>query len=106
MSKYEEAIVECRRLSIRMQKLTDKYSSENKYQRDAFCHTLMGIIYQASKDYNNAFIAYRNALEIYDEDYTRLFGVSAPGQLKIDLMNTAYWSGFREEFQAYREQFG
>lgn len=106
MNKYEDALVECRRLNIRLQQLSDKYSSEMKYQRDAFCHTLMGIIYQASKDYNNAFIAYRNALEIYQLDYARLFGMDVPEQLKIDLMNTAYWSGFHEEFQMYREQFG
>lgn len=106
MNKYEEALIECRRLNIRLQQLSDKYSSESKYQRDAFCHTLMGIIYQASKDFNNAFIAYRNALEIYDNDYARLFNVKTPDQLKIDLMNTAYWSGFHEEFQQYREQFG
>lgn len=106
MNKYEEALVECRRMNIRLQQLSDKYSSESKYQRDAFCHLLMGIIYQASKDYNNAFIAYRNALEIYEDDYARLFSLSAPEQLKVDLVNTAYWSGFREEFEMYREKFG
>jgi len=36
MSKYEEALIECRRLNIRLQQLSDKYSSERKYQRDAF----------------------------------------------------------------------
>ncbi|HEX5169203.1 MAG TPA: hypothetical protein VFW11_08500 [Cyclobacteriaceae bacterium] len=106
MNKYEDALIECRRLNIRLQQLSDKYSAESKYQRDAFCHTLMGIIYQAAKDYNNAFIAYRNALEIYQDDYARLFNLAVPDQLKMDLMNTAYWSGFQEEFQMYREQFG
>jgi hypothetical protein len=105
MNKYEEALVECRRLNIRLQQLSDKYSSDKKYQRDAFCHALMGIIYQASKDYNNAFIAYRNALEIYQNDYARLFGLNVPQQLKFDLVNTAYWSGFHEEFELYRNQF-
>jgi hypothetical protein len=65
----------------------------------------MGIIYQASKDYNNAFIAYRNALEIYESDYARLFNLKVPEQLKIDLLNTAYWTGFREEFEAYGDKF-
>lgn len=106
MNKYEDALIECRRLNIRLQQLSDKYSSESKYQRDAFCHLLMGVIYQASKDYNNAFVAYRNALEIYESDYARLFNAQVPQQLKVDLLNTAYWTGFQEEFETYRSKFG
>ncbi len=102
----EKALVECRRLNIRLNQLSDKYTSEQKYQRDAFIHNLMGIIYQSTGDYNNAFIAYRNALEIYEDDYAKLFSVGAPQQLKHDLLNTAWWTGFTEEFQHYRDRFG
>lgn len=105
MNKHEEALVECRRLNIRLQQLSDKYSSENKYRNDAFIHTLMGIIYQSDRDYNNAFIAYRNALEYYENDYAKLFNIHAPEQLKKDLLNTAWWTGFAEEFNAYKEKF-
>ena len=65
----------------------------------------MGIIYQSTADYNNAFIAYRNALEVYENDYTKMFGMAPPPQLKIDLLNTASWTGFREEFEKYKVQF-
>lgn len=106
MGKQEEALVECRRLNIRLQQLSDKYMSDKKYQRDAFVHTLMGIIYQSSKDYNNAFIAYRNALEVYEDDYARLFNVQVPEQLKRDLLNTASWTGFTDEFENFKTQFG
>ena len=106
MNKPQEALVECRRLNIRLNQLNDKYTSTQKFQRDAFVHMLMGIIYQSTADYNNAFIAYRNALEVYDNDYARLLGMSAPNQLKIDLLNTAAWTGFRDEFEKYKQQFG
>lgn len=106
MNRPQEALVECRRLNIRLTQLNDKYSSAHKFQRDAFVHTLMGIIYQSTRDYNNAFIAYRNALEVYETDYAKMFGISAPNQLKIDLLNTASWTGFHEEFEKYKEQFG
>ena len=106
MNKPEEALVECRRLNIRLNQLSDKYKSERKYQRDAFVHNLMGIIYQSTGDYNNAFIAYRNALGIYENEYQNLFSISAPLQLKKDLMNTAWWSGFVEEFREYQDRFG
>lgn len=105
MNKPQEALVECRRLNIRLNQLSDKYKSERKYQRDAFVHNLMGIIYQSTGDYNNAFIAYRNALKIYEDDYRDLFSIQAPLQLKKDLMNTALWTGFVEEFRAYQDRF-
>lgn len=106
MNKPDEALVECRRLNIRLNQLSDKYKSEERYQRDAFVHNLMGIIYQSIRDYNNAFIAYRNALEVYEGDYGKMFNVKAPEQLKRDLVNTAYWIGFFQEFDQYCEQFG
>jgi uncharacterized protein len=106
LGKSEEALVECRRVNIRLQQLSDRYENENKYQRDAFIHTLMGVIYDTDKDYNNAFIAYRNALEIYQDDYQRLFGVATPEQLKKDILRTAWLSGFTEDFNHYKNEFG
>ena len=105
MNKHEEALIECRRLNIRLQQLSDRYESPEKYTRDAFIHNLMGIIYQTTKDWNNAFIAYRNALEIYEEDYSRMFGIPIPKQLKIDLLTAAWNTGFTEEYEFYKEKF-
>jgi len=106
LGKTDEALVECRRLNIRLQQLSDRYDSETKFQRDAFVHTLMGIIYDVDKDYNNAFIAYRNAFEIYEDDYDRLFRVRAPDQLKKDLVRTAFLSGMTEQLEKYKQEFG
>jgi len=105
LNKPEEALVECRRLSIRLNQLSDKYVSEQKFQRDAFIHTLMGIIYQSTRDYNNAFIAYRNAIDIYESDYARMFGMTVPEQLKKDVINTALWTGFQDEYEHYKTKF-
>lgn len=105
LNKPEEALVECRRLNIRLNQLSDKYNSEKKLQRDAFIHTLMGIIYQSNKDYNNAFIAYRNAVEVYEKEYTTFFNIQVPEQLKKDLLNTAYWTGFMDEFDHFKNHF-
>ena len=55
----------------------------------------MGIIYQSSKDYNNAFIAYRNAVDVYENEYAKMFGMRVPQERKIDLLNTAKWTGLR-----------
>ncbi len=106
LKDFESALVECRRVNIRLQQFNEKYKAhKNKYARDAFAHNLMGIIYQAAGDYNNAFIAYRNALEIYEKDYSELFNVSPPQQLKEDLLISAHLIGFHNEVRFYEEQF-
>ncbi|MGB4972608.1 MAG: hypothetical protein WBO32_08110 [Cyclobacteriaceae bacterium] len=105
MEKHEEALIECRRLNIRLQQLSDRYDSDKKYKRDAFVHLLMGIIYEADSDYNNAFIAYRNAHEIYENDYTNLFEMNAPPQLREDLLRTSQLSGLHSEHEFYKNKF-
>ncbi len=105
MNKIDEALVECRRLNIRLQQLSDRYSSGNRYKHDAFINNLMGIIYDADKDYNNAFIAYRNSWDAYKNEYEQMFQVGAPLQLKKDLLRTAWLSGLTEEFDHYKTEF-
>ncbi len=106
LGDFDAALVECRRLNIALNELSDRFRSENRYRRDAFVHNLMGIIYDASGDYNNAFIAYRNALEIYEDDYQRLFGIGPPEQLKHDLLRAAHRTGFRDQVRHFEERFG
>lgn len=106
LGKQEEALVECRRLSIRLQQLSNRYSKNNNYRHDAFINNLMGIIYDSDNDYNNAFIAYRNAVDTYKNEYEQMFNLSAPNQLKLDLLRTAWLSGFTDEFEKYKNEFG
>ena len=107
MSEYEAAMVECRRINLKLNNLNDKYPShKNRYRNDAFALTMMGLLYDANGDYNNAFIAYRNALGIYENDYAQNFNVQPPQQLKRDLLRTAYITGFGEELDFYERKFG
>jgi hypothetical protein len=105
-SNFEDALVECRRLNIRLQQLSDRYSGDQKYREDAFIHLMMGVIYEAGKDYNNAFIAYRNAYNIYTGSFGLMFNLGAPEQLKTDMLRTAWLSGMIDEFNAYKDEFG
>lgn len=107
----QAALVECRRMNIKLNKFSSKYQTglsgnKIKYHRDAFVHTLMGLIYDADQDYNNAFIAYRNAVDIYQEDYLPMFGLDAPEQLQQDLLRTAHRMGFTNELQRYEKMLG
>jgi hypothetical protein len=105
MGDRQEALVECKRMNIRLNIVNDKYKSDNRYRRDAFIHVLMGIIYEANEDFNNAYIAYRNAVEIYQQDYSKLFGMQVPRQLINDLLRTAYILGFNEDLALYEREF-
>ncbi|MDQ2179064.1 COG3014 family protein [Marinifilum sp. D714] len=108
LGNTESALIECRRVNEKLYALNDKYprNYKNRYSDDAFAHILMGLIYDSSKDYNNAFIAYRNAFKIYEENYTKNFGTPAPQQLKEDMLRTAYLTGLNQEYEFYKEKFG
>jgi hypothetical protein len=55
---------------------------------------------------NNAFIAYRNAYEVYQNDYAKNLGTEPPLQLKKDLLRTAYQNGFYSELDIFEKEFG
>lgn len=105
LGQNDEALVEARRLNLKLQRLSEKYKSEKKYKRDAFMHVLIGMIYETNYEYNDAFIAYRNGYEIYESDYMELFGYGSPAQLKKDLVRTATLAGMREEKLHYESMF-
>ncbi|MBL4560879.1 MAG: hypothetical protein JKX79_07820 [Labilibaculum sp.] len=108
MDKTEEALVECRRVNEKLYALNDKYPKnyQNRYSDDAFAHTLMGLIYDSSGDSNNAFIAYRNAFNIYENNYLKNFNTPAPKQLKKDLVRTAYQTGLNQDYEFFKNKFG
>ncbi len=106
LNQLEEAMVEARRLNIKLNDINDKYGeSKNRYKQDAFAQNLMGIIFEAGGEINNAFISYRNAFETYKNQYSKYFGVDVPGQLKYDLLRTAYLNGFKDELERYENEF-
>ncbi|HLU81009.1 MAG TPA: hypothetical protein VK010_02955, partial [Flavobacteriaceae bacterium] len=78
-----EALVEAKRINIKLNELNSRYKkNKNKFTEDAFSQILQGILYEATGDVNNAFIAYRNAAEIYLTHEGSYYGVSLPQQLK------------------------
>ena len=94
LGDIEEALVEARKINLLQQALNlSAKSKESKYRQDPFGLILMGMLYEADQDYNNAFIAYRNAKEVYESDETGLFGNSKPSHLEQDILRTARYAG-------------
>ncbi|MGN0029960.1 MAG: COG3014 family protein [Marinilabiliaceae bacterium] len=103
----ENALVECRRMNLVLDNMADAFRKHDgkRYSRDAFGHLLMAILYEMSGDNNNAFIAYRNSLEIYEDDYSKLFATPVPDALKRGIIRTAYRTGFAAEGAKYESKF-
>jgi hypothetical protein len=107
LSNYEDALVEAKRINLQLQQLGDKYKvDKNRYSKDAFAHILMGLIYEATSDIGNAFIAYRNALEIYQTNGDVYMNVPLPNQLKKDVIRCASLNGFTDIQNNYEKEFG
>jgi len=106
LGQPNEALVEAKRINIKLLQLNDKYkNNKNKYAEDTFSQILQGILYEGTGDINNAFIAYRNAEEIYTRNNGVYFGVPLPEQLKQDLLRTSKQLGFTQEYNDYLKKF-
>ncbi|OQP61689.1 hypothetical protein A4R26_18715 [Niastella populi] len=102
LGKTEDAMVEARRISLRNYAQQDKAGANtNRYSDDAFALMLQGIIYEQSGDMNNAFIAYRNAADVFLKHDGLWYGIGIPEQLKQDVLRTATANGFTDEAQRY-----
>ncbi len=106
LKEFESALVECRRIQLRMQELEDKYKGKNRYSCDAFVLMLSGMIYEAMGNSNDAFIAYRNAYNCYQEVAKKQFDTEAPQSLKEDILRTARKNGFLDELDRYEKEWG
>lgn len=102
----EEALVEARRISLQSYSQQDKAGPKNnRYSDDAFSLIIQGIIYEQSGDINNAFIAYRNAADIFIKNDNLYYGVAMPEQLQQDVLRTASLNGFADEVDRYERLF-
>ncbi len=108
LGKKDDAIVEARRITLQAQDQRDKFNDKaNRYSNDAFSLMLQGMLYESDGDVNNAFIAYRNAAEVYlKSDDKTWYGTSMPASLKLDLIRTAKLNGFTTEADQYERMFG
>ncbi len=102
--QLQEALVEARRIDHRLNVLSDKVKDASGYRNDGFARYLSGILYEATGDLNNAFIAYRNAFEAYAAMRGWL-RTPYPPSLRNDLLRTAEALHLSTEFEGYRQAF-
>lgn len=104
LGRLHEALVEARRIDERLNVLTDLARDKDAYRDDAFARYLTGILYEATGDLNNAFIAYRKAYDSYRQarPWAR---VTVPPMLRVDLLRVTEALHLTEEHQEYRDAF-
>ena len=104
LGQWQEALVEARRIDHRLNVLSDRTKETNAYRDDGFARYLSGILYESAGDVNNAFIAYRNAYEIF-ESTSAWSRMAVPPQLRVDLLRTAEALHFTQELALYQQAF-
>jgi len=103
----EDALVEARKVDNKLNILNGRYDEkqQNVYREDAFVRFLMGVLYEAGGEINDAFISYRKAEQIYRTDYQPIYSVPAPIFLVENLLSTAYALGFFQEAAEIQKRY-
>lgn len=104
LGRWDEALVEARKVDHKLNLFNDRYDKKNIYKEDAYARYLSGILYEAEGELNDAFIAYRKAYETY-QDYLRDYGTPIPSMLPGDLLRITEVLGLDEEHNSYRKEF-
>jgi hypothetical protein len=107
LGAWEDSLVEARKVDNKLTVINASYDEDkqNVYKEDAFIRFLMGILYEADGELNDAFISYRKAEEIYRTDYLPNYGVRAPDFLIESLLAAAEGMGFYQEMAEIQSEY-
>jgi len=105
---WEDALVEARKVDSKLSVINSQYAEdkENVYKEDGFIRFLMGVLYEAEGENNDAFISYRKAEEIYRTDYLQNYGIYPPPFLIENLLIAARAMDFHEEMAEIQTVYG
>lgn len=98
LGDFESALVEARDVDSKLEAINAQYplGQKNVYREDAFARLLAGILYESAGSYanwNDAFISYEKAYEVYIKDYREQYGLEPPRVLLENLCTMARWMG-------------
>ena len=104
LNQLDDALVECRRAT----NLINYFKSEDeKYDffGTGFLAYLSGTLFEATGEWNDALISYKQAAEYY-KNATEKTGVKTPPDIGKALVRLTRKLGFTDEFERYQEQYG
>jgi hypothetical protein len=103
LGDWNDAVVEARRIDHRLNVLGDRVAGTESYGEDAWARYLTGVVYEATGDLNNAFIAYRKAYDEYRQG--RPWAKRSPAMLATDLLRVTEALQLSTEHDEYRQAF-
>ena len=104
LNQLDGALVECRRATA----LINYFKGEDeKYDffGAGFLAHLSGILFEASGEWNDAYISYKQAAEYY-QNASEKTGVEMPVDIGHSLVRLARRLGFADDLERYPEQYG
>lgn len=101
---WDDAQVEARKVDHKLTVLSDRNQQRMTYSKDALARYLSGVLYEATGDMSNAFVAYRLAFDAFQQ-YGKTYGVIAPDLLRQDLLRVSEALGLAQEHEEYRQAF-
>ncbi len=78
----DSARVEAAKINTRLSEINGFYEdNKNKYRDDAYARYLSGMVFESLGEWDSAIVDYKAALKVYQSDYIKNFGTSAPNDL-------------------------
>ena len=102
--QLDGALVECRRATA----LINYFKAENEdynFFGAGFLAHLSGVLFEATGEWNDAYISYKQAVEYY-RNAAEKTGVELPADIGGSLVRLARTLGFLDELERYQEQYG
>jgi hypothetical protein len=99
LGEVGEAVVECRRMDVRLNDLAARTGKPGLFGEAAFLRYFTGVIYEAAGEAADAMVAYRNALLLYGT------GAGVPPDLAAAAVRVARRFGFADEAAAVLDDF-
>jgi len=104
LGKYEDALVEARKVDHKLKTLQVDYGGKNVYKEDAFMRYLTGLLYESQNEFNDAFVSYRKAIEEYSTN-KKIYSFEIPQDLLLRSLKVAKKLGFKEEFDEISSKY-
>ena len=104
LDQLDGALVECRRATA----LINYFKGEDeKYDffGTGFLAYLSGMLFEATGEWNDAYISYKQAAEYYQNALEKT-GVELPNDIGNSLVRLARKLGFEDDLERYRDQYG
>jgi len=104
LGRDDDALVEIRRVGLRLDKLAEARVESERYRYDGFAEWLAAILYAEDDDANGAMVSFRRALRAYETE-AESGGIAPPVELIHDHIRAAERFGFAQEATDLRERY-